>query len=246
MVEIATYANYALPHKGGKCLVLGMTPELRKFACNFFSEVVSVDASPDAIKIYRDWVSGENEVIFLSDWFGFLESTKEYFDVIIGDGVFGNLAGSLDAIHLLSLVRSRLTHEGSFINRFALMPENYQDDGWRLESLLKFLREKKISECDFGLTARLLSQAHLCYDPKMEILDCAKSFALLRDACRRDELTALELDFAERFLFEGMNWLPVASSWHSMLEQCEFDYKFSVLEGNLWYEYYPVYKISKI
>lgn len=244
--EIEVFSDFCRTNGGAKCLVLGMTPELRRMACQSFSEVTSVDANPEAIGIYRDWVSSEREQVIQDDWFGFLERHNGYYDVVLGDGIFGNLSSADDASELLGLVRQRLAAGGLFVSRVTLMPGNFRSRSWRLESLLKGLRNREIGECDFGLTSRLISQADSCYDAESEMLDCAQSFALLRKANSQGLLTNHELALAERFLFEGANWLPTLNSWMAKLTESKFGFEPGHLKGHLWYEYYPIHSMFKI
>ena len=106
-----------------RCLALDMTPALRALMAERCAELLSVDSSAAAISEYGPWVPSPRETIVEADWSRFLRQTGQRFDVIAGDGIFGNLSGRDEAGLLLQAFEARLAPGGVFVARMALVPE---------------------------------------------------------------------------------------------------------------------------
>ena len=243
--EIEVYRS-ALPADGvSRCLVLGMTPELRALMVDVSSEVVSVDSSPKAIAEYGPWVSAPRESVVEAEWSRFLQETGQRFDVIAGDGVFGNLAGRDAALGLLRVIESKLAPGGVFVSRMALVPRGLEAMRWEWPALVAQFRAGRIGEAEFGLTLRLFGFFRQFYDAETTSLDCAAVYQELAKLCDSGALDMREREIAWRYLFRGKNWLPPESVWERLLAEIPWRVVRRSLRGKLWHAYYPFYACYK-
>ncbi len=243
--EIEVYRN-ALPADGaGRCLVLGMTPELRALMVDVSTEVVSVDSSTAAIAEYGPWVKSSRETIVEAEWSGFLQQAGERFDVIAGDGIFGNVPGYDAARSLLQAIERSLAPGGVFVTRMALVPKGFEAVQWDWSTLVAQFRAGHIGEAEFGLTLRLFGFFRRFYDAEGAILDCAAVYREIASLFDAGALDMRERDIAGRYLFTGKNWLPTESAWEGLLAEDSWRVSRRSLRGKLWHAYYPLYVCSK-
>ena len=87
------------------------------------------------ISEYGPWVPSPRETIVEADWSRFLRQTGQRFDVIAGDGIFGNLSGRDEAGLLLQAFEARLAPGGVFVARMALVPEPFEAMRWEWTTL---------------------------------------------------------------------------------------------------------------
>ena len=228
-----------------RCLILGMTPELRALMAGRCAELVSVDSSAAAIAEYGPWVASPRETIVEADWSRFLQQTCQRFDVIAGDGIFGNLSGSDAAGHLLQAIQDRLAPGGVFVTRMALVPEPFEAMRWEWMTLAEQFRRGCIGEAEFGLTLRLFGFFRNFYDLESAILDCAGVYQQIAGLCASDALSVQEREIAWRYVFMGKNWLPKETVWVEMLAENAWQVTRRALRGRLWHAYYPSHVCSK-
>ncbi|MCU0809896.1 MAG: class I SAM-dependent methyltransferase [Thiobacillaceae bacterium] len=243
--EIEVYRG-ALPAECvERCLVLGMTPELRALMARRCAEMVSVDSSAAAIAQYGPWVVSPREKIVQAEWSWFLEQSGERFDVIAGDGVFGNLSGRDAAGQLLQLIHERLAPGGVFVTRMALVPESFEAMRWEWATLAEQFRAGQIGAAEFGLTLRLFGFFRRFYDVESAILDCAGVYQQIASLCDSGALSMQEREIAWCYVFTGKNWLPRETVWEGMLAENAWQVARRSLRGRLWHGYYPFYVCSK-
>lgn len=243
--EIEVYRS-ALPAGGvSRCLVLGMTPELRALMVDVSLEVVSVDSSAAAIAEYGPWVSSPRERVVEAEWSRFLQQAGQCFDVIAGDGVFGNLAGRDAARSLLQAIESKLAPGGVFVSRMALVPREFEPMRWQWPNLVAQFRAGHIGEAEFGLTLRLFGFFSQFHDAGMGSLDCGAVYREIASLCDSGALNTREREIAWRYLFMGRNWLPPESAWEGLLAEFPWRVVRRSLRGKLWHAYYPFYACSK-
>ncbi|MDD4902055.1 MAG: class I SAM-dependent methyltransferase [Patescibacteria group bacterium] len=104
-------------------LVLGSTPELRDLAGEYAGRVylVCADINLEMYLAMNSLLSRKipGEVFILSDW-ATLPLADNFFDLIMGDGVFSN---SPDLDKFLRRVSELLNKDGIFVTRFSVAPE---------------------------------------------------------------------------------------------------------------------------
>jgi hypothetical protein len=240
--EIAAYEK-ALPGTlaSGSALVLGITPELRRFAARRANSVVTVERSSEAIALYGGWLDpGEcaKERIVLGDWFGLRlsELPEAPFAAVMGDGVFGNLKDLAEHRKLLK------TPEGRFITRKALAVTGADRNGRGADDLIAQLRRGDIDLAEFGFGMRMTGFLHAYYDEKTYELDNASIFRHCEGLRARGVLTEQKHAAIKRYYFGGKNCIVPREVWERCLSECGFSYRALSLEGKLWYAYYPVYE----
>jgi hypothetical protein len=244
--EIEVYRD-ALPAECvERCLVLGMTPELRALMVGICAEVVSVDSSAVAIAEYGPWVASPRETIVEADWSRFLQQTGQRFDVIAGDGIFGNLSGSDAAGQLLRAIQDHLAPGGVFITRMALVPTAFEATRWSWRMLAEQFRRGCIGEAEFGLTLRLFGFFRQFYDVESAILDCAGVYREIASLCESGALRGQEREIAWRYVFTEKNWLPRETTWVGLLGESAWQITRRSLRGSLWHAYYPFYVCTRV
>jgi hypothetical protein len=243
--EVEVYRD-ALPAECvERCLVLGMTPELRALMAGRCAELVSVDSSAAAIAEYGPWVATPRETIVEADWSRFLQQTSQRFDVIAGDGIFGNLSGREEAGLLLRAIEAHLAPGGVFVTRMALVPEAFEAVRWTWTALAAQFRAGDIGEAEFGLTLRLFGFFRRFYDVESAILDCAGVYQEVASLCDCGVLSMRERDIVLRYVFRGKNWLPTETAWEELLAKSSWRVMRRSLRGKLWHAYYPFYACYK-
>jgi hypothetical protein len=229
-----------------RCLVLGMTPELRALMAGRCAELVSVDSSAAAIAEYGPWVASPHETIVEADWSRFLQQTGQRFDVIAGDGIFGNLSGSDAAGQLLQAIQDRLAPGGVFVTRMALVPKAFEAARWTWTALAEQFRAGDIGEAEFGLTLRLFGFFRRFYDVESAMLDCAGVYQEIANLCESGALSMREREIAWRYVFRGKNWLPTETAWVGLLAENAWLVTRRVLRGKSWHAYYPFYVCTRV
>ncbi len=243
--EIEVYRNALPAEREGCCLVLGMTPELRALMAGICAEVVSVDSSAVAIAEYGPWVASPRETIVEADWSRFLQQIGQRFDVIAGDGIFGNLSGSDAAGQLLRAIHDHLAPGGVFVTRMALVPEAFEEARWTWTALAEQFRAGDIGEAEFGLTLRLFGFFRRFYDVESAMLDCAGVYQEIASLCESGALSMREREIAWRYVFRGKNWLPTETAWEGLLAENAWLVTRRELRSKSWHAYYPFYVCSR-
>ncbi len=242
--EIAIYEQAVSSlASAGHALVLGMTPELRQMAGRRFDRLTSVDSNALAIDLYCDWVDPDlSESIVCEDWRSFLRRNPASFSVVLGDGIFGNVAGEAECTELVGLIARSLRPNGRFVTRMALVPDDFRPVDWRFAALLQQFRQGKIDNAEFGLTARLFGFFETAYDESTSVLDNRQVYAAVDVAAAAGDISAAELEVLRAFSYSGRNFLPGQREWESILESEGIAFRESSLHGKLWHDYYPVYE----
>lgn len=244
--EIAAY-NRATIHAPGKSLavVLGMTPELRVMALRKFDQVFSIDSNPTAIDLYQTWVPEYlrlREMIVKGDWLDILRRDLPKADVVLGDGVFGNLPDIQAHDELINSIKHVLKPGGLFITRKFTVPGDPSDWQNFPDQLIEQYTNGQIDSIEFGFAMRLLGHLGCCYDPKTAILDNSRVFHEADEDVRSGKLTPTMRDHMNRFYFAGRNCLVTLKLWEEMLKKNGMSFKIMECSGKHWYSYYRVYR----
>jgi hypothetical protein len=246
--EVAQYRGYSLSAVDGcrrpRALVLGMTPELRCMAAESGFELFSVDRNPDAIAIFRDWLpepARSREMIIQDKWAALGEHLSGDVDVILGDGVFGNVLDMGSHFSLLKAFGNLLTPAGAIILRQAVIPRGFPMQQYDAAGLLEKYRAGQLSDAEFGAAMRLWGVSRLAYDPDTCLLDNRIVFEQLDAMAQSGLVTAAELAVVRRCYFAGRNMILPQDLWEEMLTSSGLDFEVRPLTGKDWYRYYPVY-----
>lgn len=250
-LEIQAYlaACDGLPEHG-RVLVLGMTPELRTMAARRFESVVSVDASEVAIGLFADWLPEElraRERLVHGDWCDIPRMDLGGVDVVLGDGIVGNLAGYQDTVELLSQLRGILVPGGRCVMRNVIVPGGLDSGVFESASLLDRFRRGVIDDAEFGFCSRMMGFRDAAYDEVRETLDNAVVYARLDDMRSRGLLEAREWDALQRYRFLGRNYFPREDTWHGILAAAGFGPpRTHPAEKRLWAGFYPVQSFEPV
>lgn len=243
--EICAYKSYLDP-TADYGIVLGMTPELRCLALHHCRNLISIDASMDAINLYRNWTnlnSNNTELIIHANWFDLAKVIQNKVNFILGDGIFGNVVPYEHYSILLQFIYEQLLPDGVFITRQCLLPKDIKA---HRDLLIDKFRRNKIDDSEFGLSMRIIGYLDLAYDPKSRILrnsDVYKNLKLDLDA---GLISHHEYNLVNRFYFNGDNVIPSYQDWEDCLSQTGFIFEKTILVGKEWYEWYVVYSCRKI
>jgi len=246
--EIGQYRRYSLSAVDGcrrpRALVLGMTPELRCMAADAGFELISVDRNPDAIAIFRDWLqepARSREVIIQDDWAVLGEQIKGGVDVILGDGVFGNVLDLDSHYTLLKEFGNLLNPGGAIILRHVSIPHNFPMQQYEAVVLLEKYRAGQLSDAEFGAAMRLWGMSRLAYDPDTCLLDNKIVFERLDVMVQSGLVTEAELAVVRRCYFSGKNMILPQDVWEETLTASGLEFEVQPLTGRDWYSYYPIY-----
>jgi hypothetical protein len=248
--EIAQYRGYALSasrdtsHGQPRALVLGMTPELRCMAAAAGFELISADRNPAAIAIYQDWLqesARSREQIIDCDWSVLGEHINGGVDVVLGDGVFGNIPGLEGHHNLLKELISLLNPGGAIILRQALIPRSFLLEDYEAMKLLDKYRAGQLSDAEFGAAMRLWGMYRLAYNPDTCLLDNRIVYDHYETLRQSGVITPAELEIINRYYFAGKNMILPQDSWEEILVAAGLDFEVQPLAGRDWYRYYPVY-----
>ena len=247
--EIEQYRDYALSiardnSRQLRALVLGMTPELRCMAAEAGFELISADNNPDAIATYQGWLqepARSQEKIIRSDWAALREQISGGVDVILGDGVFGNILGLESHRELLQELISLLNPGGGIILRQALIPRGFPVEDYESMVLLEKYRAGQLSDGEFGLAMRLWGMSRLAYNPDTCLLDNKIGYDYYDSLRQSGDVTPAELEVIRRYYFVGKNMILTQDVWEEVLESAGLEFEMQLLTGKDWYRYYPVY-----
>ncbi len=237
----------ALPPVPGMALVLGMTPELRTALLDNGWRVIAADRNAQAIELYRDWVPVEladRETLREIDWRELPRGLENTVDVILGDGVFGNLSSVPAHQEMLEGLNRCLRPGGRMVFRQALLPDTPLAH-WRAENLLQAFREGRLEEAGFGLAMRLFGVLDEAYDATGRLLDNARVFQLYGRWREIGKITAWEHGIILRYYFGGQNSLLPRAEWEALLARAGFEYARIQLSGRSWYAWYPLYELFR-
>jgi SAM-dependent methyltransferase len=246
--EVAAY-EAALPAgaRDGTALILGMTPELRRLALRRFRRVVSVDANPGAIDLYRDWIDAKDrarERIVRADWLD-LTGRVAPVSAVLGDGVFGNLLTLAAHRRLLRQIARLLQPGGRFITRQALIPNGFDPAAHRADRLLRRFRRGAIDAGEFGFGIRLVGYLETCYDGRRYLLDNARVFRRCDDARRQGVIREDEYAAIRRYYYGGRNCILPQDRWERLLAECGYRFDTRPCRGKAWYAYYVIYACER-
>ena len=248
--EIAQYRDYSLAavQDNGqgqrRALVLGMTPELRCMAAEAGFELISADRNPDAIAIYRDWLqepARSRETIIRGEWVALGEQIPGGVDVILGDGVFGNILGLQGHRDLLQELGSLLRPGGVIVLRQAIIPRSFPIQQYEAGVLLEKYRAGQLSDAEFGAAMRLWGVSGKAYNPDTCLLDNRIVYEHYAALEQSGIMTPAELKVIHRFYFGGKNMILPQDMWEDMLGSAGLAFEVKPLTGKDWYGYYPVY-----
>lgn len=245
-IEIAAYASSLPPDAARRAaVILGMTPELRCLAADRFSKIVSIDCNPQAIALYRDWLSEplrNRETIIEGNWMDLPRQLGQRYCTILGDGVFGNLPDLAAHHQLLSAIAASLHSGGRLITRMAMIPAGFDPAEHTFDRLLARFRAGEIDEAEFGFGVRLVGHFACCYEPSTFILDNAKLFDECAQAHRLGCLTDHEHALIRRYYFGCRNCILSQEAWENCLETTDFTFRKIPCRGKTWYTYYMIYE----
>jgi len=252
--EIQTYRSHIFDHfqgnlKGKQALVLGLTPELRSMLHYLGTSVICIDNNPDAIALFRDWLPKDIEVtenILEGSWSDLSNLLQSSVDIIVGDGVFGNML-SLDLhFKLLTEIKSVMNPQGICVFRKIMIPQNFSLDKHQADLLIEQYNQGVIDESEFGFGMRIFGLKEQVFDPETFLLDNRKSFDIFEKMYRNKILSTSAMSAIQRYYFNGLNLITPQSLWEELLKQVGFDFVSVPLQGKQWYEYYPIYRCSFI
>lgn len=227
-----------------RALVLGMTPELRSIALKTGARVISVDNNLAAIELYRDWVPEHdrcNEEIIRSDWLKMDRSVTAPVNVVLGDGIFGNILSLHDHVRLLCILKNLLRPGGAIIVRQALIPQDFPLVDHNAYVLLAKFRDGLVTEAEFGFGMRLWGRFNQAYHRDTFLLDNHVVFTTYREWLAQQRLTQTEFDLIGRYYYKGLNMILPQADWESLLRKVGLSFEMRPLTGRSWYAYYPIY-----
>lgn len=225
-------------------VVLGMTPELRAMALEAAHSVLAVDESSEAIDLYSDWVPAAQrvrETVRCSDWLQALEQLKHPVDGVLGDGVFGNVLDIEAQRRLLIAIERVLSPGGVLVLRQALIPEGFDVQSTRAESLLERFRRGELDETEFAFAMRLWGSFEQAYDKGSCLLDNSVAFARYEIWLSEGKITPSEHALIRRYYYSGRTSLLPQRAWEAALNESGFAWRQYALSGKDWYRYYPLY-----
>lgn len=152
--EISIYKDFAKLNlrKGCRVLVLGATPEIRDMLAKYRNvQIILVDINLDMIlamtSLMRQKRVAEKEIWIRSNWLS-APLPKNYFDVIYGDFVLGNMPFKLQA-QFLNNIRNWLKPNGYFITRCEGFSSHYKT--FSISELCELFKNKPINQKTINL-----------------------------------------------------------------------------------------------
>ena len=246
--EIAAFkAALRCDCRAGDCVVLGMTPELRRLAAESFAGVFTVDHNRQAIDIYSRWLEQSHravETIINGNWLDLPAHLDGPVSAILGDGVFGNLADVDQHRSLLDSVASALLPGGCFITRKVMIARDFNPEQHTAEMIIERFRNGLIAESEFGFDMRILGCYRDCYDQATFTLDNAEVFRRCEQLLGDGMITEQEHSFIRRYYFPGDNCIVPQDLWETMLREHNFEFSVANCSGRSWYRYYKIYKCT--
>jgi hypothetical protein len=245
-IEVQAYAS-ALPTpdpRRGLAVVMGMTPELRSLATSRYATTLSMDRNGAAIDLYRDWLDPEaraGERVVCADWFDLANYVTSGAQVVLGDGVFGNLPDAQAYRELLAVIAAALGRDGRFVTRHAMIPDGFDAASHTARRLRDRFRAGEIDEDEFGFCTRLFGHHGTCYDPRRSLLHNAALFDRCAADHRAGRYTDAEYAAIGRYVFRGDNCILPQHRWESLLEEAGFQWRIVPGDDKLWSTAYAVY-----
>lgn len=228
-----------------RVLVLGMTPEIRYMALSKEFTVISIDHNLDVIDMYKDWVPDEykkNEKIIHGSWWDIEKYLTEPVDVVLGDGVFGNILSVGKHCELLRILKAVLADNGIMIFRKALLPDGFDTNAYEADALIHKYRSGVLSDAEFGFSMRLWGNYKNAYNPQTFILENGITFQRYQAWAKEGILSEAEYACIGHYYFEGLNMILPQFIWEEILSSSGCSFKHFQLKGKDWYAYYPIYR----
>ncbi|MBD2579635.1 class I SAM-dependent methyltransferase [Oscillatoria sp. FACHB-1406] len=247
--EIEAYSYHISNHfrgnlQGKKALVLGLTPELRAMLHDFGMSVICIDQNQDAIALFRDWLPLDRTVdenIVEGDWMNLEDYLDEPIDVVVGDGVFGNILSLQGHRTLLNKIEKILNNRGICVFRKILIPENFSVQEYEVKKLIKRHRSGEMDDAEFGFAMRIWGLKDTAFNENKFLLDNNYSFSIFRQMYRDGLLNDDEIAAIERYYFGGINLITPQAIWEELLTDSGFEFESFPLSGKDWYAYYPIF-----
>jgi hypothetical protein len=162
-------------------------------------------------------------------------------DVILGDGLFGNLHTLEDHRALLANMKECLAPGGAVIQRNIFVPRLFSLHDHAAPALLRAFRAGEINEDEFGFAMRIWGCFGAAYDAKTLLLDNKRVYDIYARWYDEGRLSVNEHALIRRYYFAGRNLIPGEDLWERLLADCGFDFERQHLTGRQWYDYYPIY-----
>lgn len=224
--------------------VLGMTPELRRLAHGLNCDVTCIDIFPEAISLFRDWISEEHqdsEKIIQGKWSELANLLDVQVDAIVGDGVFGNILSIPESRHHLQVFKKSLIDKGFLVLRKIIIPKEFPLNEHRADVLLQRFRAGDITEAEFGFGMRIFGSHAEAYDRDSYILDNGVVFRKYLRWYEKGLLSDREYAAIRSYYFKGQNLVLPQELWENMLREEGYSFQLTMLTGRMWYQYYPIY-----
>lgn len=250
--EIRAYKDYISNHYKGnlkdkKALVLGLTPELRSMLHHLGVSVICIDNNPNAIALFQDWVP-ENldiqEEIIDGNWADLSNLISSPVDIVVGDGIFGNLLSLKGHLDLLKQIKSVISPTGICVFRKILIPREFSQKEYEANLLISKYETGLIDSAEFGFGMRIFGLMSQVFDDQSFLLDNKQSFAMFEQMYRDKKLTDSAISAIQRYYFDGFNLITPQDVWEKLLKTMDFDFDNTPLSGKQWYDYYCVYCCS--
>lgn len=248
--ELCVYRKLLLKRIAGRdegttsALVLGMTPELRRLAVNSKCRLTSIDINPSSIELYRNWLTEDQqsrECIIEGNWLELTRLLDSRVDVILGDGIFGNLPDIASHRKLLPILAESIKPDGIVILRKILVPQAMDVSEYDAATLLDDFRSNRITTEEFAFGMRIWGCFSKAYDADRLLLDNHIVFETYDHWLAQGYLTESEHSLIQRYYFGGKNLLPPQAVWEELLTDAGFAFERQPLAGRTWYQYYPIY-----
>lgn len=213
---IQTYRKYSLEvfrnvkGRRPRALILGATPELRDLMFELGAEVTVADINPEVVRKLKSLMHHRKkakEKLIMGDW-SRIELPKEYFDVIVGDVVLGNVRRNRQP-NFLRNMKSALAPNGHFIQKMEVIPDNWKFEDMEA-TLNRFGNARPTKNYSVELVAMLL---HNTFDRKRRIASLKRIRRGIAQYMTGDRITHPNKNVRKLLSDIWAFWKPMEKEW---------------------------------
>jgi len=203
------FIKKAIGKKKARILVLGATPGMRDVAAKFNSEITLIDNNKDVIKAMSKLIKHKKkEKKIVGNWLK-MPFKDNYFDVVIGDLIIGNIHGEKNK-DLIKEIYRILKPKGYWIHRVYVIENNLKRKN--TEDMIKEFSKAIKKYKNIGLMDALIKNS---YNPKTRFIYTSAIKKSLDKYGKNNKCIYPENKKIEKIMNKEYNlWSPFKVKWY--------------------------------
>ncbi|MBS3121761.1 class I SAM-dependent methyltransferase [Candidatus Woesearchaeota archaeon] len=206
-------------------LILGATPELRDLVLDSGFNCYSVELNKDVAEKLSEIMNNKGhprDKVIIGDWLEMDKKKKffDFFDIVLGDGSFINLATKEDNEKLARILSKVIVKGGYFVTRQVVWTDKFKP--MQKNKLIEAFRKKEICWQDLFIELRFWTYKKECLNNKTYQYDAKKNFELINTDFKKGLLNKEEYELLTTFRNNIINTIYPEKEFISLIEKNNF------------------------